>query len=71
MSISTPPWSPEPQSEGEFLRALYRDMQEVKEQTKRTNGRVTRLEKFMWMVLGALVVVASLVVPIFLNLVQR
>jgi hypothetical protein len=46
-------------------------MQEVKEQTKRTNGRVTRLEKFMWMVLGALVVVASLVVPIFLNLVQR
>lgn len=34
-----------------------------------TNGRVSKLEKFMWSLLGGLAVVTAIVVPLFLDVV--
>lgn len=39
--------------EREDFRAMLREtLGEIKEQTKKTNGRVTRLEQWRWFVLG-------------------
>ena len=40
------------------------------EQTKRTNGRVSTLEKAFWMIAGGLVIVSAIAVPLFLDLVK-
>lgn len=40
------------------------------EQATKTNGRVTRLEKFMWGASGGLAVISAVVVPQFLELVK-
>lgn len=34
------------------VKLLLTNQAEIKEQVKRTNGRVTLLEKFMWTILG-------------------
>ena len=42
----------------------------VELQTTTTNGRVTKLEKFQYLVTGGLVVIMALVVPLFLDLME-
>lgn len=51
--------------------AVGTTLSEIRQMTARTNGRVTRLEKFMFMVSGGLVVVVLIAVPLFLDLVQK
>jgi len=40
------------------------------EQLKKTNGRVTFLEKGFWMLTGGLVIVSAIAVPLFLGLLK-
>lgn len=58
-----------PLDDHEVLRELYKDMKEVRDQVRLTNGRVTRLEQFRWAMTGALLIIGMLIVPIFLDLV--
>lgn len=43
----------------------------IEGQTQHTNGRVTKLERFMWAVGGGLAVVSAVVVPLFLKMVWQ
>lgn len=45
-SLDTP-FDPEPHTQNQYLRELWKDMKEVRAQTKTTNGRVTRLERIV------------------------
>lgn len=46
-------------------------LQEIRAQTVKTNGRVTQLERFMWLCIGGLTVISAIVVPLFLKAVQQ
>ena len=62
----------EPKSQGEILRDLWHDVKDIKRETKRTNGRVSRLERVMLVVAaavgGALVMAGVLNFPALLSL---
>lgn len=51
---------------GDIKETLIR----IESQTVRTNGRVTALEKWMWMVAGALTLITFLISNKFLTLIQ-
>lgn len=63
----------------EILRELHRDMREVRgvvlpkieAKQELTNGRVTRLERAMWVGIGAISVITAIVVPLFLDMVIK
>lgn len=46
-------------------------LSDVHSQTRKTNGRVTKLERFMWLCIGGLAVISAIVVPLFLGAVQQ
>lgn len=61
------PFDHEPRTDREILRELWVLVSsDVLPQVKRTNGRVTRLERWMWSTLGGLAVISAIVVPLFL-----
>lgn len=43
----------------------------IETQTTKTNGRVTTLEKFMWIVVGVTAVFTTLIIPIFLKTIKQ
>lgn len=47
----------------ELLNRIY-------EQVQKTNGRVTALEVWRWITTGGVIIIASVVLPIFLGLVK-
>lgn len=51
------------------IREMFRDMTEglgrVEDQTKKTNGRVTSLEKWMYTCVGGLTVISIVLIPLF------
>lgn len=59
-----------PPSNREILRDLWHGMGEVRAQVTKTNGRVTKLERFMWLCIGGLTVITAIVVPLFLDVVR-
>ena len=58
----------------EMFGDVKQDLTEIKEQTKRTNGRVTKLEQWQSYVLGFIaaisLVLVSVVVPLALTLIR-
>ena len=42
-----------PKTTRDFLVEIHKDVQDVKSQVEKTNGRVTVLERFMWITIGA------------------
>lgn len=54
----------------EWKTDISKALQRIEEQTKKTNGRVTLLEKFMWTTLGGIAILAMLIVPIIPKLVN-
>lgn len=52
----------------EFVSDIKGDIQEIKEQTQRTNGRVSALEQWRWFILGGLTIISMLIVPILLRI---
>lgn len=45
---------------------------EIRDQTKKTNGRVSRLENWRWMIAGGMAVICFIVVPlvVYINTLQ-
>lgn len=46
-------------------------LQAILSQTQKTNGRVSSLENWKWMIVGGLMVVSIIVVPLLLNLLKK
>jgi hypothetical protein len=59
----------QPQTTDEMLRAVLMRLERIDLQVSRTNGRVTRLERFAWAAGGGLAVVSAVVVPLFVRMV--
>ena len=68
-----------PLSNDQILRAFYGEFidfkasqmdwnRRIEAQTTKTNGRVTLIERFMWTVTGAALVIGVIVVPQYLGL---
>jgi len=51
----------------EIMNEIRCDLKEIKEQTKRTNGRVNKLEVWRGIITGGLIVISAVVVPLFLE----
>jgi len=51
-----------------YIKDIKEDVGEIKIQTQKTNGRVTALEKWMWMMVGAITIIAWLVGTNLLNI---
>jgi hypothetical protein len=61
------PFNPHPRTEADYVRETYRLVtEEVIPRQDKTNGRLTTVERFMWTLLGGLLVVSAIVVPQFL-----
>lgn len=50
---------------------IKKTLEEIKAQTTKTNGRVSKLENKYAMIVGGLIVVSAIVVPIFLDVVRN
>lgn len=61
----------EPEDDFAWKLAAGAVLTDLRDQTRRTNGRVTKLEKFMWAVGGGFVVIGAVVVPLFIHLVEH
>lgn len=55
----------------EMIKGQTVHIVEIKDQTKKTNGRVTELEKKSWMIAGGMIVVTIFILPILLDLIKR
>lgn len=53
------------------LSRIEKSSAEVETQVKTTNGRVTRLETWRSMAIGALAVITAVVVPLFVKVVSQ
>lgn len=60
-----------PEDDRAWKLAVGATLRRMLTQTTKTNGRVSRLEKFMWAAGGGLAVVAIIVVPLFLDALER
>lgn len=49
---------------------LIESLDRIETQVKYTNGRVTTLEKFMWVVVGVTSVFTALIIPVFLKMIK-
>ena len=64
----TGPFDPRPRTQADYTRENWRLLtEEVVPRLDRTNGRLRALEKFMWGLLGGMVVIGAIVVPEFLH----
>lgn len=64
------PFRDEPRTDRDILRECVSRLRQVQRQTTATNGRVTRLERFQWAVGGGLIVIAAIIAPIFVRIVE-
>lgn len=65
------PFAHDERTDRELLRQLWQVVTyELVPQVQRTNGRVTKLERFQWTIVGGLTVVSAIVVPLFLRVVM-
>lgn len=55
----------------EIVKEIREDVKEIKVQTRLTNGRVSKLEVWRGVITGGLIVLATLVVPLFLDLIKK
>ena len=53
------------------IKEVKHDVKEIKEQTTHPNGRLTRVEKYMYMLMGGLTITGIIIVPLFLNLFSK
>ena len=65
------PFQKEPLTDHELLRALHRDFTRILGESAEHSSRLGNLEKFQWLLSGGLAVIAVLVVPLFVDMVQR
>jgi hypothetical protein len=63
-------YNPEPRTQAEYLSALWRKVTDMHAKLDTINGRVNRLERFMWALGGGLLVIAAVVVPQWLGLLK-
>lgn len=61
---------PEPRTQAEYLSALWAKVGMIDSKLTIINGRVSKLEKAMWALGGGLTVIAAIIVPQFLGLIQ-
>jgi len=54
----------------EKLDDIGKDVGEILEQVRTTNGRVSALENWRWALAGGLTVITIVVVPLFLDLIR-
>ena len=58
----------EPDYSNREISAMFHEVKEivtrVEDQTKKTNGRVTELEKGRWIAIGAMMVITLMIIPI-------
>ena len=57
----------DPEDDAKWKRAAGMMLLAVDAKVQRTNGRVTKLERFMWAAGGGLAVVTAVVVPLFIK----
>lgn len=60
----------DPEDDRAWKVAVGHTLRGLLHQTTRTNGRVSKLEKFMFAAVGGLMVVSAVVVPLFLKVVS-
>ena len=59
------------QSIRNFHDSLKVDLIEIKLETKKTNGRINKLENLKYIMIGALAVITAIVVPLLLNILSK
>ena len=52
------------------LKTIKHDVKEIKDQSVEHSGRLSSIEKKIYMIIGGLIVVSAIVVPLFLNLLK-
>lgn len=57
--------------EGTWRVLTWTALNDIRQKQQITNGRLTRLETFRWMSVGALTVISAIVVPLFLQVVAQ
>lgn len=59
------------EGQGEQIKEVHKDVKEVLEQTKKTNGRVSKLESWQAYIKGGLTILSILVVPILIYIITK
>lgn len=72
------PFKNEQLTEHEILRNLWglmtdytKQLDSILTEARKTNGRLQKLERFMWLVTGAAGVITAVIVPLFIDLIRR
>ncbi len=53
------------------MKGQNKELAEIKQQTITTNGRVSKLENWKYILIGGLAVVSAVIIPLFLQLFQK
>lgn len=59
-----------PISEREVLISLVEKVDRIEKLANITNGRLSKLERFMWALGGGMVVIGLIIIPLFLDLLR-
>ena len=49
------------------LEEMHKDIAEIKAQTMKTNGRVSVLENWRWLITGGIIILSTVVLPVALK----